>query len=95
MARWRSEASRQHHFADHGREMGAATVEEYDASVDDALDHGTYFTYWDDTSGEDRVGCFDRPSGRFVGLTEDDEVVTHFTTTERYVRRLPHSNYDG
>lgn len=94
MARWRSDGLRRSHFEDHGREMGTRPIQEYDASVDATLDGGTYFTYWDHTSAEDRIGCFDWTSGRFVAMNQDDEVVSHFATTERYVRRLPYSNYD-
>ena len=94
MARWQSEGHRQRHFYEHGSEMDAATIDEYDAATDDTLDHGTYFGYWDDNTEQDRIGCFDRRTGRFVVLNVDDEVVSCFLTSERYVRSLPFSNYD-
>ncbi len=40
--------------------------------------------------------CFDPASGKFVSLTDDDEqVVTHFVASVRYIRRLPYNNYDA
>jgi hypothetical protein len=95
MAAWRSGELLQRHFDDHGRQMGCRTVEEYAASADETLASGSYFSYWDESSGEERVGCFDRHSCRFVALNDQDEIVTHFVATERYPRRLPYSNYDG
>jgi hypothetical protein len=74
--------------------MGYATVEEYDAGVDDTLAIGRYFRYWDDNAGLDRIGCFDVHTGRFVVTNEDGEIVSFFLTDERYVRGLPFSEYD-
>lgn len=95
MTAWMSEAHLLDHFEIHGRKMGFRTAEEYDASAQATLETGTYFTYFDDGAGEERLGCFDRLTGLFVALTEDsEEIVTHFATTVQYIRRLPYNNYE-
>jgi hypothetical protein len=95
MAAWRSVAQRRDHFAEHGREMGFDTIEEYDASAQSTLDVGVYFTYFDDFAGAERTGCYDRASGRFVILNTDDEIISHYACSERYIRRLSYNNYDA
>jgi hypothetical protein len=95
MAAWRSAAQRRDHFAEHGPEMGCHTIDEYDASAQDTLDAGVYFTYFDDFAEEQRTGCYDRRSGRFVVLDADDEIISHYACPERYIRRLTYNNYDG
>ena len=95
MAVWRSETQRKDHVVEHGLEMGLSTVEEYDASAQSTLDVGVYFTYFDDFAGEERTGCYDRISGRFVVLSADDEIISHYACPERYIRRLSYNNYDG
>lgn len=94
MAIWQTEGHRQRHFVEHGPEMGYAAVEKYDAGADDTLDRGRYFRYWDDNTEQDRVGCFDPQTGRFVVTNEDGEIVSFFLADERYVRGLPYSEYD-
>jgi hypothetical protein len=95
VARWQSEQHLRDHFREHGRQTGCRTMAEYDASAQSALNAGTYLTYLDSGTGLERVGCFDRASGRFVVLNEDDEIVSHFLATVRYIRRWPYNNYDG
>jgi len=95
MAAWRSEAQRRDHFGEHGPEMGFSTLEEYDASTQNTLDIGVYFTYFDDFAEEERTGCYDRTSGRFVVLDTDDAIISHYACPERYIRRLSYNNYDG
>ena len=75
--------------------MGFHSIDEYDASAQDTLDLGTYFTYFDEWSGEEREGCYHPASARFAALNVDGEIVTHFSCREGYVRGLSHSNYDG
>ena len=78
MAEWRTARHLQDHFVEHGWELGCRTVDAYDASAQETLLLGTYFEYEDPISGEPRIGCYDAPSARFVGLTLDDEIVTHY-----------------
>jgi hypothetical protein len=77
--------------------MRYQTIEEYDASAQETLTIGTYFTYtqhFGDGSSEDRTGCFHAPSERLVVLDSDNFIVTHFLCDADYVRGLPYSNYD-
>lgn len=69
--------------------MGCRTIEAYDASAQDTLLVGRYFEFYDDDAGEQRVGCFDQTSGRFVVLDADDQIVSHFLTHVGYIRWLP------
>ena len=94
MAVWKSTAHLTRHFGLHGREVRANSVDEYDASAQDTLAVGRYFSYHDEDSGEARVGCYDRATGRFVATTEADEIVTHFICPEWYVRGLLDSNFE-
>ncbi len=94
MAVWRSAAHLLDHFVEHGPELGCQTMDAYDASAQETLLVGTFFEYEDPTTGDARVGCFDPTSRRFVALTIDDEIVTHYRCPDRHVRRLPYSNYD-
>lgn len=95
MADWRSVEQLKDHFAQHGREMGFRTADEYDASVQETLSTGVYFTYFEPAENAQRIGCFNHTTGKFVVLTDDDErIVSHFITSVRYIRRLPYNNYD-
>ena len=95
MADWLTARHLQDHFVEHGRELGCRTVDEYDASAQETLFVGTYFEYEDPITGVPRIGCYDALSARFVGLTLQDKIVTHYPCPVRHVRRLPYSNYDG
>src|SRR4051794_22980074 len=94
MARWQTAEHLADHFARHGRKMGYQSVVEFDAGAQATLNDGRYFEFQDPTSDEPRLGCFDRGSGRFVILNDDDAIVTFYITIERYIRRLPYNNYD-
>ena len=94
MVAWKSEGHLARHFGLHGHEVGARTIAEYDASAQETLAVGRYFAYYDEDSGETRVGCYDRASQRFVATTEADEIVTHFVCPEWYLRGLSDSEYD-
>gem|GEM_PF-6572151 len=40
------------------------------------------------------MGYYDRRTGRFTALTDDEATITtHFPCPEHYVRRLPKSDY--
>jgi hypothetical protein len=95
VAKWKTPQHLEDHFEEHGNELGCRTAAEYDTSTQETLLVGTYFEYEDPTTSEARIGCYDPPSRRFVGLTLDDEIVTHYPCSVRHVRRLPYSNYDG
>lgn len=94
MADWRTAAHLRDHFRDHGRELGCSTIEEYDASAQATLDHGTYFEYYDDTRQETRTGSYDHSAERLTILDADDRIASHFPRPEWYVAGLPESNYD-
>jgi hypothetical protein len=94
LAAWRTGAHLRDHFRDHGRELGCSTPEEYDASAQATLDHGTYFEYFDDTAQETRTGCYDRFTERLTILDIDDQIVSHFRCPDWYVGGLPDSSYD-
>jgi hypothetical protein len=94
MADWQSAQHLSDHFGRHGRTLGYRTAAEYDAGAQTVLESGTYFEFQDPTTDEPRTGCFERATGRFVILNENAEIVTFYPTSERYIRRLPHSNYD-
>lgn len=97
MAAWLSEAQLLDHFETHGRKMGFQTADEYDASAQHTLAVGKDFAFTDDWTGQDRIGCFDRDSGRLVVLTDDihdPKIVSYFPTSEGYCRRQWNSTYD-
>jgi len=94
VAEWRSSAHLEDHFIEHGRELGCRTPAEYDASAQATLLVGTYFTYYHEGAGEERTGCFDRVTGRFVVLNSEDKIVSHFLAEDWYLRGLPYSTYD-
>lgn len=91
MPEWQSAKHLEDHFADHGREVGARTIEEYAAGAralierDDVL----VFGFVDDTSGLDRVGLYDEGTRLFTVLSDDDRwIVTHFRAAEGYIDDL-------
>lgn len=94
MVAWTSAAHLEHHFQLHGHEVGARTAADYDESAQMTLTVGRYFSYYDETSEEQHVGCYNPATRRFVAMTEDDLIVTHFVCPAWYVRGLLDSNYD-
>ena len=100
--RWISRKKLEEHFLKPGRrqELGVRTPEEYEESarqtVQRGLQQGTRFTYEDIQSGEQRVGYFDRTTGRFTALTGSElRIVTHLVPSagERYCRTRLNSSY--
>ena len=91
MPKWQSRKHLEDHFADHGGEVGARTVEEYDASARALLgrDDVTVFAYEDWETNFTRVGIFDANSGLFT-FPSDDElwIVSHFRAERGYIRGL-------
>lgn len=94
MVGWISEASRQRHFREHGREVGAQSIDRYDESVQWTLDNGRFFEFFHEDAGEFRTGCYHRETGLFVVLNLADAVVTHYVCPEWYVEGLSDNNYD-
>lgn len=94
MARWKTNAHLIDHCRRHGNALGYATVEEYNAAAQRTLEAGRYFEFEDDDTGETRIGCYDDGSRRLVILTTDDEIVSYFSATLRYVLDRPYSTYD-
>lgn len=94
MAEWQSSSHLEDHFIEHGRELGCRTVIEYDISAQATLMVGTYFTYYHEGASEERTGCYDRSTGRFVALNSDDEIVSHFRCEGWYLKGLPYSTYE-
>ncbi len=89
MVAWQSRNHLSDHFAKHGVEVGARSVEEYHASARAVLARADImFGYDDPETGLRRVGHYDSSTDLFTALNEYDEIVTHFRTDSRYVRRL-------
>jgi len=71
-------------FERHGFLLDCRTVAEYERSSKATINEGTYFTYRDRSTGEWRLGYYDRLTERFPAVNEDgDTVVTHFRCGER------------
>src|SRR3954469_14757952 len=97
MTEWVSAAHLLDHFEIHGRKMRFQTAEEYDASAQYSLSVGKDFAFSDDWTGLDRLGCFDRDSGRLVVLTDDTDdpkIVSYFPASEGNCHRQWNSTYD-
>ena len=93
-APWFSEWERSNHFRKHGARLGTPTVEAYDGSARGTIRAGRRFTYRAPEKDEPRVGYYDARGERLTTLTYDEAViVSHFACPERYVRRLPDSDY--
>jgi pyocin large subunit-like protein len=91
---WDSPDDLQEHFEAHGALLDCQTVEAYDESARATMDEGTFFNYQDRSTGEWRLGYYDRLAERFTAVNEDgDTIVTHFRCDERYVRGLPENDY--
>jgi len=86
------------HLTDHDRahrsEFPGLSIEDYDASAHETLTIGVSFNYVDHSSDGDRIGCFDRETGRFTGTTTDDLLVTHFITDEATIMKLLYNDYE-
>jgi hypothetical protein len=86
----------QHHldFRPHPERRRIATEEDYERSSLETVQEGVEFNYSDRTSGDPRVGYFDPLTECFTAVTFDRQwIITHYPTTEDYVRSLPDSNY--
>jgi hypothetical protein len=91
---WGSRAEPERHFGLHGRDVGARTVAEYEASSREVIETGTAFQYGDFGSDQWRLGYYDRVTERFTAVTEDGaRIATHFRCPEYYVDRLAGSTY--
>ena len=90
MPEWQSRGHLEDHFTDHGPEVGARTVEEYDASARIVVERADIiFAYEDPTTHLPRVGCYDSETGLFTALSDDDRwIVSHFRPHPDYIRNL-------
>jgi hypothetical protein len=94
--RWANWQKRRQHFRLHTDEVGAGDELEYDESARETIRVGVRFTYTDRATQEQRVGYFDRRTGRLTSLTGNERrIVTHFVPRrgEDYVRGLQDSDY--
>jgi hypothetical protein len=90
---WKAAEHLEDHYADHRRELGARSIEDFDASAQETIALGIRFTYRDRTTGLRHTGYFHRETSRFTGADSGGLIVTHFQTDEGYVADLPGSTY--
>ena len=91
MPEWQSRKHLEDHFADHGREVGARTVEEYDASAPALVARDDVLLFWfvDEETGLDQVGLYDEMTRLFTVVSDDDRwIVTHFRARQGYIDDL-------
>lgn len=89
MMPWQTRQHLEDHFEAHGAEVGAATIEAYDASAQATLLRAdVIFGYDHPRTGLRRTGNYESATGLFVAVNEDDEIVTHFLTDDEYIRDL-------
>jgi hypothetical protein len=93
MAQWKSRAHLEDHFGRHRRELRVRLIEEYDASAQETIALGRIFRYRDRRTQERRIGYYHLETARFVGLTMDHEIVTHYRTDEAEVYSMLESTY--
>jgi hypothetical protein len=77
----------------HGRPLGCRSIEEYDASAQETILIGVELTNLDRPTGLRRIGYFHRETSRFVVVSVERKIVSHFQADEAYVADLPHSTY--
>jgi hypothetical protein len=94
VAEWKTARHLTDHYRAHRSEFPGSSIEDYDASARETLLIGVSFTYVDFRTDEDRVGYFDRQTGRFTATTIDDSIVTHFFTDEDHITRLLYNDYE-
>lgn len=89
MVPWQSRRHLEDHFWIHGAEVGADTIEAYDASAKATLLRAdVIFGYDNPRTGLRRTGNYESATGLFVAVNEDDEIVTHFRADDEYIRDL-------
>ena len=93
MADWKTREHLEDHYGRHRGELGTRSIEAYDASAQETIALGRQFTYRDGRTMERRIGFYHRDTARFVGLTLDRLVVTHFQTDEAHVADMMESTY--
>ena len=93
MADWKTRKHLEDHYGRHRGELRTRSVGEYDASAQETIALGVRFTYRDERTRELRVGYFHRNTSRFVAMTVDGLIVTHFQTDEGVVAGYDRSTY--
>jgi hypothetical protein len=85
---------RRFRYQDHGLEVGAISIDDYDVSANATISAGERFEYIDSNSGLARVGYFDRAT-ELLSVLDSDElvIITHFKPDRKgqYVRDVPNS----
>ena len=93
---WASRRRLLDHFRRHGPEFPYATVQEYEASALATIASGSRFTYSDPSTGDLRVGYYDKVKNHFTSVTASGRrITTHFRPIdgEQYAQNLPNSTY--
>jgi pyocin large subunit-like protein len=96
MPTWAIRSRLHDHFRRHGAEFPYRTVVEYEASALDTVATGERFTYSDPSSGDLRIGFYDKARNHFTSVTANGRrITTHFRPRdgEQYVLTLPNSTY--
>jgi len=77
----------------HGRALHCRSIEEYDASAQETVLTGVQFTYIDTPTRRRRISFFHRDTARFVVVSTEHKIVSHFEADEAYVAGLEASTY--
>jgi len=89
--RWPEDSLRRH-FRDHGRDVGARTMEDYLHVALLTIERGERFTFRQ--TARQRVGYYHRRTRRFVVVRDDDQtILSLYRCSENNVRTLPDSTY--
>lgn len=94
-AEWPSQQYLVRKFRDHGAEVGARTIQEYDDSTRETIEHGVRFECDDREEGGPRVGYWDVYTGLFTSLSPNEtRIINHFRPDDPdYAAKLPNSTY--
>jgi hypothetical protein len=91
---WKTRKHLEDHYRAHRHELPGYSIEEYDRSAHETMANGRSFNYVDFRTDEDRIGSFERTTGRFTATTADDLIVTHHITDEDHIVALPYNDYE-
>ena len=80
------------HFNKHGEELGFTSRKMYDESARLTIEKGRKFRYKDRSSGEPRIGYWDKETGLFTATSQTRKtpvILTHFKESWENLRNLP------